>query len=213
MMISYFLLAASLFVEPSHPSLSQPCVRVPQQEIASKELQGVIDEMIAIARGERSDDKKAVMVGLAAPQIGINKQIILVDTSPALSLEMSTLKAYINPTITWQSEEQELDREGCYSVDSRICGMLPRSVKITLTAYDRTGALITEELTGLPARIFQHEVDHLNGIRFPDRVVSGGGKLLWIEPDQFQNFRQNWRTWPHEVSPDRWLEMKTGSKP
>ncbi len=202
-----------MFVEPSHPRLSMPADVVPVEEIRSEYIQKLIDEMISIAGGERGDVEKRVMVGLAAPQIGVYKQVILVDMAiSAERKELGKLKAYINPKIIWKSEEKDFEREGCYSVDSRISGVVPRATKIKISAYDREGNPITEELSGFTARIFQHEVDHLEGIRFPDRVAEGqGGNLHWVEENEFPEYRKIWREWPKSVPLDTWHAMKKGS--
>ena len=136
--------------------------------------------MFDIARGERTDPEAKVMVGLAAPQIGISKRIILVDIGVDSDRKnLGELTAFINPEILWHSEELVDGREGCFSVDDRVVGVVPRSKSIKIRAYDREGNLVSLELADFTARIFQHETDHLNGIRFPDRVGEGG-KLQWV---------------------------------
>ena len=200
----------SIFVEPSNPRLSSPVDPVPLSEINSQAIQDTIELMLNVARGERDDPNSSVMVGLAACQIGIYKQIILVDVGANHNRDLGQLQVFINPVITYKSEQQEDGREGCYSVDSRVRGRLPRSYSITYTAYDRTGNPISGELTGFTARIFQHEVDHLNGIRFPDRVACSGGCLHWVEEAEALEYRKSWQTWPHSISKETWDAMKIG---
>lgn len=200
----------NIFVEPGNPRLSMPVDEVPVHQIGSSEIQTIIDQMYQIAAPERLDVDARVMVGLAAPQIGIYKQIILVDLSvSAERRDLGELKVFINPKILWRSEEQELEREGCYSVDSRICGIVPRSSKIKISAYDRQGKFVEEELSGFTARIFQHEVDHLHGVRFPDQTGSQG-VLHWVEEEQYPEYRTSWQTWPQAVSQKVWHAMKEG---
>lgn len=200
----------NVFVEPGNPRLSSPVPEVPVDQICSKEIQAIIDQMYHVAAPERSDVDARVMVGLAAPQIGIYKQIILVDLSvTATRCDLGELRAFINPKIVWRSEEIEFEREGCYSVDSRICGVVPRASKIRITAYDRQGNFIKEELSGFTARIFQHEVDHLQGVRFPDRVGEEG-HLHWVEGEEYPEYKKRWQEWPVEVSQDVWKAMKEG---
>ena len=100
----------SVFTEPGNSFLSQPVAEVPVDEILSEEIQMIIDQMVEIAGGERADTEKRVMVGLAAPQIGICKQIVLVDIGANEKRELGVLKAYINPQIVWSSQEQEEER-------------------------------------------------------------------------------------------------------
>lgn len=200
----------NIFVEPGNPRLSMPVEEVDVEQITTPRVQAMIDKMYEVAAPERSNPEAKVMVGLAAPQIGIYKQIILVDFSvTATRRDLGELKAFINPKIVWRSEEKELEREGCYSVDGRICGAILRPSKIRFTAYDRDGAFIEQELEGFTARIFQHEVDHLEGVRFPDRVDSGS-TLHWVEEHQYPEYRKNWRQWPHIVPQEVWQAMKQG---
>ena len=111
--------------------------------------------------------------GLAAPQLGIPLQIILVDMkiSPPEKHSFSTPpKVFINPKITWKAKEIEEFTEGCFSADNLV-GIVPRHKSIKIKAYDRNGKKIKLKLEGYTARIFQHEIDHLHGLRFPDRMI------------------------------------------
>lgn len=203
----------NIFVVPSEPRLSMPVDEIAIVDIPSKEVQDVIDTMYEVASGERIDGEKKVMVGLAAPQIGIYRQIVLVDVGFTDDRKFGDLVTFINPKIVWKSEDTEEGHEGCYSVDGRIFGLVPRSTAIKITAYDREGKFVEQELSGLAARIFQHEYDHLQGIRFPDVVSECGGALHWIEPDQFPQYKESYKTWPTHVSQEMWQAMKSGKNP
>lgn len=98
-------------------------------------------------------------VGLAAPQIGVSKQVVIVDIGEGL-IEL------INPKII-ASEGVEEDIEGCLSVPGKN-GIVKRAKKVTVTAQDRYGNPFTVEGEGLLARAFQHEIDHLKGILYVD---------------------------------------------
>ncbi len=200
----------NVFVEPGNPRLSLPVEEVLESEISSKEIQEIIDHMYLVAGGERTNPAAKVMVGLAAPQIGVYKQIVLVDVGANAKRELGELKAFINPKIIWKSEETDKEREGCYSVDGRIFGVVDRPIKITFTAYDRDGNFLTEEISGFPARVFQHEVDHLHGIRFGDRVLQDGGCIHWVEEHMFPEYKKTWQEWSLHVPADVWLAMKNG---
>jgi peptide deformylase len=196
------------FLPVDHPILKNRCVEIPIDQILSPENQSLIDEMLAIAKGERTDLEKRVMVGLAAPQIGIPKRIILVDLGvDATRRNLGKLHPYINPRIIWQSEEMEIGREGCFSTDSRLHGIVPRSTKVRVAAYDREGNFLVEEHREFTARIFQHEIDHLEGIRFPDRM-GPNGKLLWVEEEEYKNYRDNWQDWTKTYSFQDWVQMR-----
>jgi peptide deformylase len=111
-------------------------------------------------------------VGLAAPQIGISRRVVLVmhGTRPAARRHV---EAYLNPRIEWASPEIDDDYEGCLSVGAGW-GLVPRprSVKVS---YDELGGGPRKviELTGWDARIMQHELDHLDGVLFVDKMKGG----------------------------------------
>lgn len=198
------------FLPPHDPRLNEPSEEIPLHEIVSAETQSLIDKMYKIAAGERNEPEKRGMVGLAAPQIGVLKRVILVDIGVDTKRRAwGELRAYINPRIVNRSEELVTDREGCFSVDNHVCGLVPRSKQITIAAFDREGNALEETFVDYTARIFQHEIDHLDGKRFPDRVGQLG-KLHWVEPDEYPDYRQQWENWPRLFSWDNWLRMKEG---
>ncbi len=200
----------SIFTPPGDPSLTMIAQEVPLIEIESTEIQSIIDRMFHIAQGERTDPNQRVMVGLAAPQIGISKRIILVDIGfDNEKKELGELTAFINPEILWASPEIVEGHEGCFSVDPRILGIVPRAQMIKIRAFDRHGNQIVAEYSGFIARIFQHETDHLNGIRFPDRV-GPMGKLHWVENDRHEDYRKKWEHWDCPCPWDLWISMKEG---
>ncbi|MCL6471602.1 MAG: peptide deformylase [Firmicutes bacterium] len=107
-------------------------------------------------------------VGLAANQVGVVKRVMVVDTSD----KHQELRVYINPEITWYSDEIEEDEEGCLSIfPSEIQVVVPRSVKIRFKAINEKGEPVEFEADGLLARALQHEVDHLNGVLILDRTT------------------------------------------
>lgn len=198
-----------MFVPPSHPCLSLSSEEIAIEKLSSEEVQQLIQRMRDIAANERVGTGR-VMVGLAAPQIGVFKRVILVDIGANANRDLGELKAFINPKIVHKSDDKEEGREGCYSVDCRMCGIVPRASLIRIEAYDEQGKLIQEELTGFSARVFQHEVDHLDGIRFPDVVARDGGALQWVEEDQWPEYRERWQEWPYLVPLETWHAMKAG---
>jgi peptide deformylase len=203
-------LSMPIFIPPGDPLLRSSVAAVQMDEILSEETQGIIACMYEIARGERTDTEKRVMVGLAAPQVGIPKRIILVDVGvDSDRRELGTLRVFINPRIVWASEEQLLGREGCFSVDGRVFGVLPRAKTVKIEAFDQKGHPISEEFTGFTARIMQHEIDHLSGIRFPDRIGAEGA-LQWVEEHQYLEYRKNWQNWPVRCPWNVWVAMKEG---
>jgi peptide deformylase len=103
-------------------------------------------------------------VGLAAPQIGIAKRLITVAPG-----EEEPVWQLINPRILDASGEA-VDVEGCLSIPG-VYGEVPRYEQITVEAQDRDGQMLKLNLSGFHARIFQHEIDHLDGILFIDRAT------------------------------------------
>src|SRR3989338_6435398 len=106
--------------------------------------------------------KKKDGLGLAAPQIGKNIRLAIINTKDGVL-------ALINPKITNKSWKKEIGEEGCLSIPG-IFGMVKRHVKIDVMALDANGKEISFPAKGLFARVIQHEVDHLNGILFIDRT-------------------------------------------
>lgn len=134
-------------------------------------LRTLIDDMVETLRD-------APGVGLAAPQIGILEQVIVVefgdeedDTLP------SKLYAVVNPEIKRMSNEKVMGIEGCLSIPG-IIGDVERSTSIVVKGQNRNGQKVKYKLNGWVARIFQHEVDHLSGILFTDLA-----ETLW-QPEE-----------------------------
>ena len=113
-------------------------------------------------------------VGIAAPQVAASMRLFIVASRPSPRYPHAPLMAptaMINPEIIDRSGELVAGWEGCLSVpDTR--GLVLRDRTIEVRYLTKSGALIQQELTGFVARIFQHELDHLDGILFPDRVAN-----------------------------------------
>jgi len=111
-------------------------------------------------------------VGLAAPQINVSKRMLVILTTD--NNEELIEFALFNPKIISHSiETTYLDGgEGCLSVDREVPGIVPRYTRIKIEAYDINGEKIVIRLRGFLAIVFQHEMDHLNGIMFYDRIDS-----------------------------------------
>ena len=102
-------------------------------------------------------------VGLAAPQVGISKRVIVVDIGEGLF-------KLVNPEIVASSGIQD-GAEGCLSLPD-VVGNVKRSERVTVKALDENGDEVTIEASGYLARAFQHEIDHLNGIIFTDKATA-----------------------------------------
>jgi len=196
-------------VEPTDTRLNQPSEDVSPEEIRSAEIQGIINRMLEMSAGKgKTKEDSRQMVGLAAPQLGANKRIVTIDITADGSNKEQRLQVFINPVIAQRSEKMVNGREGCWSCGN-ICGNVERSQSLTLSGLDRDGNPVKFELTDFVARIAQHETDHLDGIRFPDRIpVDQPERLHWVEPAQFDEYRKNWENWPVKCPRERWEEMK-----
>jgi peptide deformylase len=127
-------------------------------------------------------------VGIAAPQIHHSVRIFIMCSKPNTRYPNAPLMApiaIINPEILHYSTEKVKDWEGCLSVPS-MRGLVSRHAQITVRYFDQQGNEQQKELTGFIARIFQHELDHLNGITFIDQLELS--KDLISEVEWYQQF-------------------------
>jgi len=130
----------------------------------------LIDDMIRIM-------KLANGVGLAAPQIGVGQRIIVIAP------EGVKPTALINPVVV-KSEGEFTGQEGCLSIPG-LYGDVTRPEYVEVEALDRKGREVTFELEGMPAKVVQHEIDHLDGILFIDKVDMA--TLHWAHPSSVEN--------------------------
>lgn len=146
-------------------TLPEPVLRRKARKITTidKDLQVLIDDMIETMRD-------APGVGLAAPQIGQSIRLVVVEFGDEED-EAKPKKLYvlINPEIVQASEEMVAGVEGCLSVPGLV-GEVERHERIVAKGLNRYGKVNKLKLSGWTARIFQHEIDHLNGIVFTDRA-------------------------------------------
>jgi peptide deformylase len=142
-----------------HPTLRRTAHKV---EKFDKELQKLADDMIETMRDEPG-------VGLAAPQVNISQRLIVVEYPEDDSHEDAKAKVFIvaNPEITSKSDVIVSGIEGCLSVPN-LYGRVKRVQTITVEGQNQRGDDIRIEASGWLARIFQHEIDHLNGVLFVD---------------------------------------------
>jgi peptide deformylase len=125
-------------------------------------------------------DQEENCAGLAAPQIGLSKQIIIFAVSDSTGLkkwrpDLSDVMAktlWINPTYEPVGEEKHTDYEGCFSIKG-LAGSVARFKTIRYTAYTPEGTYVEGSVQGFLARLIQHEIDHLNGRCFIDYVPEG----------------------------------------
>jgi peptide deformylase len=152
----------------SHPNPALKQVASPVDPTAEKDLRELCKTMARLMYG-------APGIGLAAPQIGVLKRVIVYD----LDDEKRGVIALCNPAIIDKSEELVLDDEGCLSLPG-ITVPVERPARVTCEALTITGAPVRIEAEGLHARLLQHEVDHLDGVLIIDRVSAEERKAALV---------------------------------
>lgn len=147
------------------PILRKKAEMVSLQKIKTKQFRQLIENMFFTMR-------KSKGVGLAAPQINKPWQLAVIEikqTKVRPHVKSLAPHVLINPKILTYSKKILNDWEGCLSLGD-VRGLVPRSAEVTISYYDELGKLQTKRLKGFQARVFQHEIDHLNGIVYVDRM-------------------------------------------
>jgi len=148
-------------------TLPDPILRRKARQVTrfDSSLQTLIDDMVETMR-------QAPGVGLAAPQVGVPERVIVVEYSEDDEKEDSPKKLFtvVNPEIKEFSKETVLGVEGCLSVIG-LQGEVERSLAVTVKGQTRHGQPVKIKAKGWLARVFQHEIDHINGVVFTDRAV------------------------------------------
>jgi len=160
-------------IREGHSSLKKVAAEVTLP--ASLEDKKILQEMIEFVKASQDPvlaEKYSLRpgIGLAAPQINILKRMIAVHVTDYDDNLISY--ALFNPKIISHSVKKSYlpQGEGCLSVDREVQGIVPRYARIKVKGTTLEGEEITIRLKGLPAIVFQHEIDHLNGIMFYDRI-------------------------------------------
>ncbi len=151
-------------VRLGHPSLRTPASPVEPEQLASLEMQELIDSMFETMRDAKG-------VGLAAPQLGITLQLFVyaaVDPDQDEG-EEPEFKVVVNPMVVPEPGELVSEWEGCLSIPD-LRGLVLRHPAVRVNALDRHGEKVDYLARGYEGRIVQHEFDHLNGIVFLDRM-------------------------------------------
>jgi peptide deformylase len=144
-------------------------------DVFDESLHALVEDMIETMRA-------APGVGLAAPQIGVSKRVIVVEFgSDEDETIPSQLYVMINPEIVQQSKANVVGIEGCLSVPGFI-GKVERAQVVTVRGQDQFGKKVKIRAQGWLARIFQHEIDHINGILYTDRTDQ-----IWQPEEEIQD--------------------------
>ena len=140
-----------------------PVLRLEAQEVQEfdGDLAQLVERMIRLMQDARG-------VGLAANQVGILRRVFVIQAE-----EEQEPRALVNPVIVERSDELDEDDEGCLSMQGVVVPV-ERPVRVRIEARDEEGNPVTLELEGLPARVAQHELDHLDGVLIFDRTTPEG---------------------------------------
>ena len=134
----------------------------------TKETQDLIRRMERVMRDAKG-------LGLAAPQIGVSERVIVYDTGEGIQV-------LINPQIISMRGEQLDPPEGCLSIPG-LQGQVKRAMEIKVKGYDAKNKIIVKKMNELEARVIQHEIDHLDGVLFIDRVDPDTLEWVWGDED------------------------------
>ncbi|GMQ78235.1 MAG: peptide deformylase [Anaerolineae bacterium] len=169
-------------------TLNNPILRQKARPVArfDDDLGRLIDDMIETMR-------EANGVGLAGPQVNHRLRLAIIETLPERDDEGNEIEnsreliVVVNPEIVWRSRSTIEGVEGCLSIPGWL-GEVARSEAVRVRALDRHGKKIRLRLKGWTARIIQHEIDHLDGILFIDRLT--GPDNLWSEEEFLQGLEE-----------------------
>ena len=168
-----------------HPQIRSGAMPVSDKELHTPETQKFIDDMVETMRDANG-------VGIAAPQVQASKQIIAIEVAPENprypNQALIPLTIVVNPILIDHGDETENGWEGCLSVPD-LRGVVPRWKRVKVQGLTRNGQPVQFEAEGFFARVFQHEIDHLNGKVFLDRLPDlqtlthlGEYEKYWVKP-------------------------------
>ena len=129
--------------------------RAQPARVVTREIQQLIDRMFVTMH-------EAKGIGLAAPQVGVGWRVLVTEFE-------GRRIALVDPEILRRDGDEVVSTEACLSIPG-LLGDVPRAPRIVVRARNRRNKFVTMEAEGMLARVLQHEIDHLNGILFPDRV-------------------------------------------
>jgi peptide deformylase len=163
-------------VQAGDPVLRRAAEPVAPERFGSAELRDLVDTMVAVMHA-------APGVGLAAPQIGVPLQVIVLEDEEGRMARLTKqqrfergrvpfgVRTFVNPTLRILGDASATFFEGCLSV-SGYAALVPRALNVEVSGFDVEGSPVTWQVSGWPARILQHEVDHVLGHLYIDRMLS-----------------------------------------
>lgn len=178
-------------VQIGHPALRRRAREVTAEELGSEELRRTCDDLVETMRSARG-------AGLAAPQVAIPLRVFVVEVAdnprypykPRLGL-----RALVNPVLRPVDTATYQSYEGCLSIPD-LRGLVQRHAQVEVSYREPTGAERVERFGGLSAGTMQHELDHLDGVLFPDRVEDPTTLCTW---EMFRAYREE--AWVATIQP------------
>ena len=158
-------------IKIGHPALRRISQKIPEDMLGSKELLEFVDFM-----RRTLDTTEEFGTGLAAPQVGVNRELFITRIAKSyedmlLFCKASHLRVWINPVYEISNAEELSGIEGCLSIPGYL-GRVNRPKEIKVTALDEHGNHVVEHLSGSIARVFLHEYDHLKGELYIDKLYA-----------------------------------------
>jgi peptide deformylase len=159
-----------------HSSLRQKSKKVP---FISEEIHKLVKDMTVATIDWEDSRKHEVSVALAAVQVNALKRVVIIRNNFNDKTDQ-TFSVFINPEIVKLDGEVEEDYEGCLSIKN-IYGLVPRYTKVKIKAQNLKGKPIRLTATGFLARVFQHEIDHTNGVLFIDHIKENSSAFFKLD--------------------------------
>ena len=181
-------------LSPDNNKLRNPCSTISSKELRLKATQDLIEELLNFVygnnnKGRERNKSKPTTVGLSANQVGIPRQISIIDLAIGHKA-FNDIHTLVNPKIIWISKSIISRPEGCVNLPN-IWGVVERSSRVKVEALDRSGNKLLFDIHGWAAILLQHEIDHLNGKLFIDLLVNPK-KAHLVHDTEFKNYKKNY---------------------
>jgi peptide deformylase len=182
-------------LDQQDPRLRQVCSLLSKAQLREREQQQEIDALLDFVYGvvdkstfaQRIERPRPKTVGLSANQVGIMKQICVVDMSIGRR-GYTDVHVLVNPKIAWRSKAALEKAEGCVNFVT-TWGVTSRARSVVVEAWDRSGNELQLKLVGWPAILLQHEIDHLSGHLFIDRLLDPRHAHI-VEEEDYPSYRR-----------------------
>ncbi len=189
------------------PLLRKKCISIEKKDLRKQQIQEKIEGLLDFVYGSNNtgDERlrtRPMTVGLSANQVGMTERISVVDLAIGRK-SYSDIHVLINPEIIKKSKTTQKHTEGCVNFPS-IWGEVERYKSVTVKALDRSGNEIILKLTGWPAVLLQHEIDHLNGILFIDHLTDPT-KAHYVTEEDYMTYKKNKKEWRKTIDVSTFL--------